>query len=297
MPELPEVETVRRGLEHWVQGRTLTSIEALHPRATNPRSIAPLDLATGSKVLKISRRGKFLWFELDQPFALVAHLGMSGQFRVQPLGQEDEKHLRVRIGLDKSRNYSGRASTRKNRISDQFELRFIDQRTFGWLALSNMNGSHPELVAGIAPDVFDPEFDISAVIKKIRAKKSEIKRVLLDQSVMSGVGNIYADESLWLAKIHPHTMAHDLSAKKIQRLIEATSTIMSQALLEGGTSFDSLYTNVNGESGYFERSLQVYGQENQPCSSCHTLIVRIEFANRSSRFCPRCQKVPVATSH
>ena len=271
MPELPEVETVRRGLELWCLNKTLSRIELLHPRATNPRSISPITDIQGATIEKICRRGKFLWFVLDRPVALVAHLGMSGQFRIQPPGTLDERHLRARF------------------LMGEHELRFIDQRTFGWLAISQMVGENPVLVSAIAPDIFSEEFDRQALILRIRRKKSEIKRLLLDQSLMSGVGNIYADESLWRSKIHPQTLGSELSSRRIGRLLDAVTSVMSQALLEGGTSFDSLYTNINGESGYFARSLMAYGRENEPCLRCHNQISRIMVGGRSSHFCPKCQ--------
>jgi formamidopyrimidine-DNA glycosylase len=273
MPELPEVETVRRGLERWCLEETIESVELLHPRAVNPRSIASITECVGARIEKVARRGKFLWFELDHPFTLVAHLGMSGQFRIQPSTATDEKHLRARFQLPGS------------------ELRFIDQRTFGWLAISELEYGIPKLVGTIAPDLFDERFDQVATIKKFQSKRSEVKRVLLDQSVMSGVGNIYADEALWRAKIHPQRVSAELSSRKIAQLIDAAESVMSQALLEGGTSFDSLYTNINGESGYFAHSLQAYGREDEACSRCHTQIRRIVFGGRSSHFCPKCQRL------
>jgi len=274
MPELPEVETVRRGLTRWTLNSTINAVDVLHHRATNPRSAAPLEVITGASIKAISRRGKLLWFDLDRPYALVAHLGMSGQFRVQPAGAPDEKHLRVRLLLE-----------------DNQELRFIDQRTFGWLAISASDGSVPDLVAAIAPDIFDPLFDRSVVVRKFRKKQTEIKRALLDQNLMSGVGNIYADESLWRAKIHPQSRCDELSTRKMESLLTAVETVMSKALVEGGTSFDSLYINVNGESGYFAHSLEAYGRENEPCTRCATQIRRIVFAGRSSHFCPKCQRL------
>ena len=279
MPELPEVETVRLGLERWCLGQKIVGVEVLHHRATNPRSLTTLDYVQGATIEKIARRGKFLWFELDRPFALVAHLGMSGQFRVHPVKSPDEKHLRTRFTI--SRKVVG---------AKRQEVRFIDQRTFGWLAISKFSDEVPELVSSIGRDIFDPNFDRLDVIAKFRKRRTEIKRALLDQNLMSGVGNIYADESLWRAKIHPESVASALSSRKINALLDAASSVMSQALVEGGTSFDSLYTNVNGESGYFEQSLSAYGLEGEPCPRCGHLIRRIRFANRSSHFCPNCQR-------
>jgi formamidopyrimidine-DNA glycosylase len=280
MPELPEVETVRRGLASSCIGKKIDDVQALHPRVTNPRSIGNLNSITGARIKNVDRRGKFLWFELDGPMALVAHVGMSGQFRIQKMDTPDETHLRARITF-----VGVRAAV------DRTELRFIDQRTFGWLALSEYSDGVPELVSKIGLDIFDSNFDRRAVIARLRKSRSEIKRMLLDQNVMSGVGNIYADESLWLARIHPQSQASELSARKMEKLLEATQTVMSQALVEGGTSFDSLYINVNGESGYFERSLQAYGRADQPCGRCGTLIRRIIVGGRSSHFCPKCQRL------
>ena len=277
MPELPEVETVRRGLVSLVKGYKIVAAHDLHPRALKPESIAPLKSIQGAKIIDLNRRGKFLWFVLDRPQVLVAHLGMSGQFLVQPIGKVDERHVRARFTLA--------GGLQKNR-----ELRFIDQRTFGWLAVDNLIGGIPSMAAHIAPDLFDPGFDQAAVVANLRTRKSKIKSAILDQQILSGIGNIYADESLWAAKIHPERICGDLSAKKINLLIDSAREIMARALESGGTSFDDLYINVNGESGYFEVQLEVYGCEGEPCSRCSRLIKRISFANRSSHFCPYCQK-------
>lgn len=277
MPELPEVETVRRGLERWVIGKKLKNIQALHPRVERSNSWAPITSLEGAKVTGISRRGKFLWFELDRPQVLMAHLGMSGQFLIQPIGKVDQRHVRARFTLA--------GGLQKNR-----ELRFIDQRTFGWLAVDNLTAGIPSMAAHIAADLFDPNFDQAAVVANLRNRKSKIKSAILDQQILSGIGNIYADESLWAAKIHPERICNDLSSKKINLLIDSAREIMARALESGGTSFDDLYLNVNGESGYFEVQLEVYGCEGEPCSRCSRLIIRISFANRSSHFCPYCQK-------
>ena len=207
---------------------------------------------------------------------------MSGQFRIQPTGTTDERHLRARFPLFGKRG------------KDLGELRFIDQRTFGWVAVASSEASPPAMVTHIALDPFDSAFDQAEVITKIRAKRSEIKRVILDQKVVSGIGNIYADESLWRSKIHPQIPANELSKAKVRALLDAAKVVMSEALAQGGTSFDELYVNVNGDSGYFESALEVYGQEGRPCSRCHTLIERIHFANRSSHLCPSCQKITYA---
>lgn len=273
MPELPEVETVRLGLERSIIGKKITGIEVFHSRATNPKSIAPLDSLTGSKILSVNRRGKFLWMQLNRPEVLLAHLGMSGQFLVRNKRSAPEKHMRVRINLN----------------SKEFEVRFIDQRTFGWLSVDQSNAGIPNSAAHIALDIFDPNFNRESVKRDLLNRKTEIKRALLNQEIMSGVGNIYADESLWLAKIHPERECSGLTNGELDRLLDSAAAVMRAALKVGGTSFDEQYKNVNGESGYFDIELSAYGQDGEACSRCGSEIRRIAFANRSSHFCPKCQ--------
>jgi formamidopyrimidine-DNA glycosylase len=283
MPELPEVETVRSGLEKYVINRRIASAHSYHFRAIKPNSIAPLAAVAGSRIRAVKRRGKFLWFELDREFTLVAHLGMSGQLLISPKKSPDQSHLRARIELQKSARSVGKKSTGN-------EIRFIDQRTFGWLSIEQMHNQIPKSVAHIAYDPFEAEFNIKNVIADISSRKSAIKPAILNQEIISGIGNIYADEALWRAKIHPEIICEDLSEDEIKKIINSAKAVMKSAIKAGGTSFDQQYKNVNGASGYFSRSLSVYGRAGQPCSRCATLIRRIAFANRSSHFCPRCQR-------
>lgn len=275
MPELPEVETVRRGLGHFLTGYTFRTSQDLHPRVLKPASIAPLNAVVGARIKGVNRRGKFLWFELDRDQALVAHLGMSGQFLVARKDRPEPGHVRARFALKKGLK--------------SHELVFSDQRTFGWLSVEELVGGVPTSALHIAVDPFDPAFDRDAVIAKMKSRKAAIKSVILNQEIMSGVGNIYADESLWRAKIHPEIAASDLSVKKIGSLVDAAIEVMREAVKVGGTSFDAMYINVNGESGFFETSLAAYGQEGEPCPRCGRQIRRIAFGNRSSHFCPKCQ--------
>ena len=277
MPELPEVETVRSGLEKYVVGKRISAVQTFHARTVKPGSIAPLSSAVGSKIQAVKRRGKFLWLELDRDFTLVAHLGMSGQLLVQPSTAPIQAHMRARMSL----------LSRLGRGGD--EIRFIDQRTFGWLSLEEQNRGIPRCVEHIAYDPFEAEFDINQVVTKIKSKKCAIKPAILNQEVLSGIGNIYADEALWRAKIHPEVICEDLSEAEIKKVITSAISVMKSAIKAGGTSFDQQYKNVNGESGYFSRSLKVYGREGEKCSRCGSTIHRIAFANRSSHFCPRCQ--------
>lgn len=289
MPELPEVEVVRRGLHDHVTGRTISAVDVLHDRAVRRHDAGAADFAgrlVGRTVAAASRRGKYLWLPLheeDGPsdVALVGHLGMSGQLLVEDTGAPDEAHLRVRIVFDDGGT----------------ELRFVDQRTFGGLAVADLvedgeGGLVPTPVAHIARDPLDPLFDELAVSRRIRSRTSEIKRVLLDQAVVSGVGNIYADEALWRTSINGFRPANRLTAARVQALIDSARSVMAEALDQGGTSFDALYVNVNGQSGYFDRSLAAYGQEGLPCPRCGSAIRRAPFMNRSSFFCPQCQRAP-----
>jgi formamidopyrimidine-DNA glycosylase len=278
MPELPEVEVVRSGLERHLIGRQISQVEVLHPRAIRRHIPGAQDFAgrlVGHEITALRRRGKYLWFELDDEQALIGHLGMSGQFLLLPSDSEYEKHLRLRF-----------------EFSDwNTQLRFVDQRTFGGMSIDELNDDRiPTTISHIARDPFDPEFDAACVVNDLGSRNTEIKRLLLDQTVVSGIGNIYADESLWRAKIHPRRMGSSLKEAQLELLIESATQVMSDALAAGGTSFDDLYVNVNGESGYFERSLAVYGQRGEPCPKCGTKIVRESFMNRSSHFCPACQR-------
>jgi formamidopyrimidine-DNA glycosylase len=290
VPELPEVETVRDGLARHVVGRTIGSVDVLHPRPVRRDHRGPTGFAaalTDRRVTAARRRGKYLWLPLDNGDALLAHLGMSGQLLVQEPGQLDERHLRVRFGLGSLPVETPRASAPQDK-----ELRFVDQRMFGALSVSEGGAELPSEIAHIARDPFDPEFDDDLFVARVRRRTAGIKRLLLDQTLISGVGNIYADEALWHAQVHGERPGERLRPVDVRRVLADARAVMGAALEQGGTSFDALYVNVNGESGYFDRSLHAYGREGQACDRCGTPIRRAEFMNRSSFFCPRCQPVP-----
>ncbi len=289
MPELPEVETVRAGLARWVAGRTISQVDVTHPRAVRRHVGGGADLAArlaGLTVAAVSRRGKYLWLPLaarggSAGECLVAHLGMSGQLLMQPEGTADEKHLHVRLRFADG----GR------------ELRFVDQRTFGGVLLDALvpapdrPSEHlPAQIGHIARDPLDPYFDDARFSRRLRRRNTELKRALLDQSLISGIGNIYADESLWRARLHGQRRTARLPGPAVRNLLGHLRAVLGDALRAGGTSFDALYVNVNGESGYFARSLAVYGQEGRPCPRCATPIRRASFMNRSSYYCQRCQR-------
>lgn len=286
MPELPEVEVVRRGLERWVAGRTVDAVEVLHPRAVRRHPAGAADFAArlkGHRIGVAQRRGKYLWLPLaDSGQSVLGHLGMSGQLLVQPESAPDEKHLRIRL------RFQDTAGT---------ELRFVDQRTFGGLSLhDNTPDGLPDVIAHIARDPLDELFDDAAFFTALRLRRTTVKRALLDQSLISGVGNIYADEALWRAKLHYERPTSTLTRPQCAELLGHVREVMTEALAVGGTSFDSLYVNVNGESGYFDRSLDAYGREGEPCRRCGTPMRRRPWMNRSSYFCPRCQRPPRVAS-
>ncbi len=279
MPELPEVETVRRGLARHVVGRRIRTVEVLHPRAVRRHLAGGADFAAslaGRAVTAVHRRGKYLWLALDSDDAVVGHLGMSGQLLMLPAAAPPGPHLRVRFTF----------------ADGGPELRFVDQRTFGGLAVSPGGALLPAQIAHIARDPFDPEFDPDLVVAGLRRRRSGVKRALLDQTLVSGVGNIYADESLWRCGLHGARATDQLTRPAARRLLDHVTQVMTEALDQGGTSFDALYVNVNGESGYFDRSLAVYGREGEPCPRCGAPVRREPFMNRSSYSCPRCQPRP-----
>lgn len=318
MPELPEVEVVRRGLVSWVRGRTITAVDVLDPRSLRRHALGPEDFIgnlQGATVVDVVRRGKFLWMPLRESpssplaastpeqaapaVALMAHLGMSGQLLMQDPSVPDEKHLKVRLRLSSS-----------DGLPD--ELRFVDQRIFGGLFVTGMvptDDGGPgglaesplpliaEEAAHIARDPLDPAFSFELFYRRLRKRRTGLKRALLDQGLVSGIGNIYADESLWRAGLHYARPTDKLRRSEAHRVITSAREVMLDALDAGGTSFDSLYVNVNGASGYFDRSLNAYGKEGQPCKRCaavgiSSLIRREQFMNRSSYTCPVCQPRP-----
>jgi formamidopyrimidine-DNA glycosylase len=308
LPELPEVETVRFGLSQYLTGSRVRAIEVLDERSLKRHLAGPIDFVTtleNAQILSVVRRGKFLWMPLllvgqsRATHALVGHLGMSGQMLIRNASAEPDKLTRVVIHLE-------------SLTGEEIEFRFIDQRIFGSLQIDELVStpdalpggfsdvpveSHswanqiPRSAAHIARDPLDIDFDAEAVIAKMRKKSSGIKRVILDQGVLSGVGNIYADEALWASRMHYDTPASALSAKKLQALVQEIDRILREAVAAGGTSFDEQYKNVNGESGYFEVSLNAYGQTGKPCNRCGRAIRRDSWMNRGSHFCPTCQKL------
>jgi formamidopyrimidine-DNA glycosylase len=278
VPELPEVETVRDGLQRHVSGRTIAAAQVLHPRAARRHLAGPEDLAAalaGAKVGDARRRGKYLWLPVDSD-ALVAHLGMSGQLVVGEPDRPLTPHVRARVSF----------------TDNGPDLRFVDQRTFGHLSFSPGGAELPHAIAHIAPDPLEAAFDDDRFAARLRTRRTGIKRALLNQSLISGVGNIYADESLWRARLHWARGTDALRRADVFRLLAEIRAVFAEAIDAGGTSFDSLYVQVNGQSGYFDRSLAVYGRQGEPCPRCGAEVRRDKFMNRSSFSCPKCQPKP-----
>jgi len=318
VPELPEVEVVRAGLEPAVTGARIAEVRVLETRSLRRHSGPSEDFVarlSGRHLTGAVRRGKFLWFPIAVPVpptipaadadaqpapeeALVAHLGMSGQMLLRAPDAPAERLTRAQLLLE-------------HPAHGPLRLDFVDQRIFGSLAIDDLlvtrdglpagfagaapsapgDDRIPTAVAHIARDPLDPSLDEAAALVALRRGSSAIKRVLLDQERLSGIGNIYADESLWAARLHPEQPASTVSARKARELLEAVRSVLRKALAEGGTSFDAQYVNVNGQSGYFSHSLNAYGQHGKACPRCGGAIIREQFMNRSSHYCPRCQKL------
>jgi formamidopyrimidine-DNA glycosylase len=282
VPELPEVETVRAGLERWAVGRRIAAVEVFGERTLRRHAAGANDFTArlaGRTITAAKRRGKFLWLPLDDGANLLAHLGMSGQFLAVPAGSEPSKHTKATWQFD----------------DDGPELRFCDQRTFGGLALAGEEltaDGVPVALSHVAPDPLEPAFDPRGFAARLRRRHTGLKRALLDQRLISGIGNIYADEALWHAQLHFARATDALRAAEISRVLAAVDQVLRAAIAAGGTSFDAMYVAVNGQSGWFDRSLEAYGRDGEPCSRCGTPIVRVRFTNRSSYLCPKCQRAP-----
>lgn len=297
MPELPEVEVVRRGLITHLTDATLRDVEVLHPR-TGRRypggSTALAEALEGATIATIDRRGKYLWCVLKtvpngpttsaNAQALLIHLGMSGQVIIDDGAAALRAHCRMRAHIGSGRSIS-----------------FVDQRTFGYLTLDELVWDQrtqrwiPSLARHIAPDPLEEGFDLLETAREVRRHRVPIKTALLNQEIISGVGNIYADEALWAASLHGTRLASGLTYAQLTTVLMEVQTVMRRALAVGGTSFDALYVNAAGEPGYFARSLHAYGKAGEPCDRCGTPLISMVVGGRSHTYCPSCQKLPTRT--
>ena len=354
MPELPEVESVRRGVHEWTADTTITGAEVLDPRilgTTSARRVEPsavdgfVSAVTGHRIIGAERRGKFMWLSLGQgpehsgsgpgepssggsrasgrpsepspELSLLIHLGMSGQLRVHSADDPVHRHTRAILRLEPARDGSrsqgagvpaphgsgsveaesaGQNADRSAGQSAARELRFVDQRIFGHLGVQPLIHAHDRLVPAsathIATDPLEPTFEIGLTLTALAQKRTAIKSALLDQTLISGIGNIYADEALFRAGVHPMAIPARTRKSRLAAVLESAASVMGDALAVGGTSFDSLYVNVNGESGYFDRALLVYGRGGQECVRCGNEIQRLSVGGRGTHFCPVCQRPP-----
>lgn len=327
MPELPEVEVVRAGLEPAVTGATIDAVTVFEERSLRRHGGPSEDFVeqlAGRTILAAVRRGKFLWLPLSSSCApktqeirheidglttqdtlggespafsepgeaLVVHLGMSGQVLLRDVAQADDALLRIRLDI-------------ASPAHGPLRVNFVDQRIFGSMAIDLLvptPDGHaagfgwdaaliPSQVSHIARDPLDPAFSDRRFFDALARRRTGIKRALLDQGLISGIGNIYADEALWAARIHYDQPTATLTRSRARALLAEVRLVLVRALAEGGTSFDAQYVNVNGASGYFSRSLNAYGRQGESCQRCGRPIVRESFMNRGSHFCPFCQRI------
>ncbi|MCU1469852.1 MAG: bifunctional DNA-formamidopyrimidine glycosylase/DNA-(apurinic or apyrimidinic site) lyase [Glaciihabitans sp.] len=288
MPELPEVEVVRAGLAPAVTGALVTGVTVFDERSLRRHGAPGADFVgrlVGRTFAAPERRGKFIWIPIGDGEAVVVHLGMSGQVLLRPLGAEIDRLTRIRIDIHHPE-------------LGALRIDFVDQRIFGSMAIDELVAAVdvpgdlvPTQVEHIARDPMDPRFDDALFFAKLAKRNTGVKRALLDQTLISGVGNIYADEALWASRVHYDQPTASLSRPRAKTLLAEVRLVLGKALAEGGTSFDAQYLNVNGESGYFSHSLNAYGQQGEPCPRCGRPIVREQFMNRGSHFCPYCQRV------
>jgi len=274
MPELPEIETIVRSLKPRIVGRTVGAIRLLWPPLLRTGTTARLTGMADKRILGLSRRGKLVMIDLEGESRLVFHLKMTGQLFIANEDEPVDKHLRLVIGLNEGHD----------------ELRFRDIRKFGFmLCLGPGEGdSCPELVS-LGPEPLQVTAD--GFSRRFSGRKAVIKALLLNQEVVAGLGNIYVDESLFDARIHPLTPARQLSRDDLNRLRRSVRKILRRAIAAGGSSIRD-YVDGEGRKGNFQVRHKVYGREGKPCLACGTKIERIRVAGRSSFFCPNCQKAP-----
>ncbi|MGB9179175.1 MAG: bifunctional DNA-formamidopyrimidine glycosylase/DNA-(apurinic or apyrimidinic site) lyase [Pyrinomonadaceae bacterium] len=276
MPELPEVELVARSLAKLVSGRRIIAAELLRPKlapATSPKTFARK--LRGARIQAITRRGKHILFELDKAQTLIVHLRMTGRFLLLPLDAELPKHSHAVFYLD-----------------DERRLVFSDQRHFGMMKIAPTRLLHEaKELRSLAPEPFSEDFTTDYLHATLRSSRRILKDVLLDQTRVTGLGNIYAVEALFIARVNPFTIAAELSKRRIPRLHQAIRDVLRESIAHGSTlNVDP--ENIDGSyyGGSYEGRWRVYDREGEPCLKCAAKIRRITHAGRSTYFCPRCQR-------
>ncbi|MCF1584467.1 DNA-formamidopyrimidine glycosylase [Tetragenococcus koreensis] len=276
MPELPEVETVRKGLVRLVQDKTIAEVVVRWPRIIEFPTVDEFcQELVGQRIETITRRGKFLLFKLTD-FDLISHLRMEGKYEYfsEKNNPQPDKHTHVIF-----------------KFSDGSQLHYNDVRKFGRMTLvATGQGVLYKGIQQLGPEPIIEEFLLGDFVEKLQCSSSLIKPLLLNQKVVAGLGNIYTDEALWLAKIHPQQPARTLNKTEIKRLHQAIIEVLTKAVKVGGTTIRT-YKNALGEAGSFQMELNVYAKTSEPCPRCKTPIVKIKVAQRGTHFCPHCQKL------
>lgn len=274
MPELPEVETIRRTLQQLVVGKTISAIEVMWPRIIqHPDDVEQFRLQLiGQRIQSIGRRGKFLLFHLTED-TLVSHLRMEGNYRVVETGTEKGPHTHVVL-----------------QFSDGTSLYYTDVRKFGTMHVFPHEVVHDQLpLRKLGPEPLTKELTLEYFLERVQATTRSIKAVLLDQTVVAGLGNIYVDEALFRSGIHPETKANSLDEERITKLLNAIDQTISEAVEKGGSTVRT-YVNSEGEMGMFQLSHNVYGRQGEPCKVCGSPIERLVVAGRGTHICPNCQE-------
>lgn len=274
MPEMPEVETVRRGLLTQVKNHQIKQVEIRYPDLITGDTEQFVEFVTGATITDIGRRAKFLLIHLDNGYTIISHLRMEGRYRISADPAAIDKHSHAIFTLDNGQ-----------------KMIYNDVRKFGRMQLWNTDDlMNNKSLQKLGPEPLSSEFTFQNLKPRIMRHRKDIKTVLLDQSVMSGLGNIYVDEVLWKVKIHPETPANHLTDEDIQNIIEVSNQEMKMAIASGGSTVRS-YIDATGHKGNMQNSLKVYGKEGTPCPRCGTDIVKIKVGGRGTHFCPHCQVV------
>ncbi|MDF7639184.1 bifunctional DNA-formamidopyrimidine glycosylase/DNA-(apurinic or apyrimidinic site) lyase [Lactobacillus sp. ESL0791] len=272
MPEMPEVETVRRTLNPLITGKTIKKVTLWYPKiiASDPNEFAAV--LPGKKIVTIDRYAKYLLIRLSGNLTIVSHLRMEGKYRLTTASEPKDKHDHVQF-----------------EFTDDTALRYNDVRKFGRMQL--VESGTEKVVTGISKLGYEPnspEFTAAYLAAGLRRKKKNIKSTLLDQSIVAGLGNIYVDEVLWRTKIHPLSLANKIPAKKVNELQHNINSLIAQAITKHGTTVHT-YLDANGQIGGFQEMLQVYGHAGEPCRLCGTVLEKIKVGGRGTTFCPSCQ--------
>ena len=295
MPELPEVETVRIGLQSLLPGKIVAGAIFDTPKSFPNTPADVSQFLVGAKILSVNRRAKVLLIELSSQYSLVIHLKMTGQLVYVPSGSmQTESDQRFGAGHP-NQSLVGSLPDKSTRVTVSFDdnsnLYFNDQRKFGWMRLlPTVEVPNIDFFKRVGPEPLESSFTSAVFIERLmRRKKSGIKSVLLDQSVLAGVGNIYADESLWSAKIHPETRVFQIPHAQLEMLHKELIDVLKLSIEKGGST-DRNYVNAEGKKGSYISFAKVFRKEGTPCQRCGTLIVKMRVAGRGTHVCPSCQK-------